>query len=104
MFKLNDEIRRILYAPDKMSTLCFLREVLRGTKKLMKVSDLTGIPKIPRIPEINARLLWEEIKEEAQITIYFPSVYLIGSRIPDRNYMFNVNSTDLCHASAKLLQ
>lgn len=76
--------------PDRMCTLSFLREVLSGSKKLMKVNNLSGIPKIPRIPEINTKLIWEEIKSEEQISIYFPSVYLFGIRIPDREYMFNV--------------
>ena len=73
-----------------MTTLQFLKEVLSGKKHLMKTTDLVGIPKIPRIPEINASLIWNEIKDEQQIVQYFPSAYVSSNRVPDREYMFNV--------------
>ena len=74
-----------------MSTLGFLKDVLSGKKKLMKSAALNGIPKIPKIPEINARLIWDEIKNEQQISEYFPSSYVHSNRVPDRDYMFNVD-------------
>ena len=57
--------------PEKMCTLNFLKDVLNG-KKLLKVSQIKGIPRLPRIPEINVCNIWNDIKHENNITIYFP--------------------------------
>lgn len=66
-----------------MCTLVFLKDVLSNKKSLMKNSQITGIPEIPRIPEINAETIWRDIKNELTITKYFPHTYIIGARIPE---------------------
>ena len=53
----------------------------------MKTSQITGIPEIPKIPEINAEVIWKNIKHESDITKYFPERYITGARIPDRTYL-----------------
>lgn len=72
-----------------MCTLKFMKDVLAKKKLLMKVAEITGIPEIPRIPEINAELIWSDIKKEPQITAFFPDVYVTSIRVPDRTYMFS---------------
>ena len=47
-----------------MCTLTFLKEVLNGNKSLLKMSKINGIPPVPRIPEINAEAIWNNIKQE----------------------------------------
>lgn len=73
-----------------MCTLLFLKDVLKGSKTLLKTSDVTGIPKIPRIPEINSADIWKDIKGDPEIAKYFPDSFVHSNRVPDRNFMFTV--------------
>lgn len=75
-----------------------------GKKELMKIDKVMGIPKIPRIPEIKAEEIWQELKKETQITKYFPQVYVESNRIPNRDYMFSVNLKDICSSRSRYLQ
>ena len=54
-----------------MCTLTFLREVLKGQKKLLMISATTAIPDIPRIREINAAVIWADIKGDETIGFCF---------------------------------
>ena len=74
-----------------MCTLIFLKNVLSGEKKLLKVSDTAGIPDIPKMREFNAHVIWNDIKGDAQIRQYFPEIYLTSDRTPQREYMFKVS-------------
>jgi hypothetical protein len=78
-----------------MCTLVFLKQVMNGSKKLMKMSQVNGIPKIPRIQEISSEAIWYDIKYESIISQYFPDSYIQSSRTPDRTYMFSVSLQDL---------
>lgn len=82
--------------PDAMCTLTFLKSVLNGKKKLMKITQIVGIPDIPRIKEINSSIIWNDIKNDAVIGNYFPDILLATDRTPDRTYMFSVLLTDFC--------
>ena len=84
--------------PERMCTMHFLKQVLSGNKKLLKANQVKGIPRIPRIPEINARNIWLELKAEPQIAIHFPDTYITQNRVPDRSYMFNVDSLGFRHS------
>lgn len=79
-----------------MCTMVFLKAVLSGHKRLMKVEQIHGIPKIPRIPEVNCQEIWRDIKNEAQIIVYFPDSYVNSDRTPDREYMSTVILPDIC--------
>ena len=79
-----------------MCTLTFMREVLRGEKKLLLASATTGIPDIPRIREINAAVIWADIKGDDIIRIYFPEIFVTTNRTPNRDYMFKVFSKGFC--------
>jgi hypothetical protein len=74
-----------------MCTLAFLKDVLKGSKKLLKNNAVAGIPKIPKIPEVNAQLIWNDIKNDQLVAVYFPDAYIHGNRTPDRNFMFTVS-------------
>ena len=56
----------------------------------MMASDRVGIPDIPRIKEINASVIWEDIKNEEAIMDYFPEIFVSTNRVPNRDYMFRV--------------
>ena len=72
-----------------MCSLKFLKDVLAKRKSLMKVSEITGIPEIPRIPDINAEMIWKDIKKKAQIIAYFPDSYVNSVRVPDRTHFLS---------------
>ena len=74
-----------------MCTLVFLKDVLSKRKELMKMNQITGIPQIPRIPEINCQLIWNEVKYISEISKFFPDIYINSIRIPDRTYLFTVD-------------
>ena len=65
-----------------MCTLIFLKDVLAKRKSLMKVADITGIPEIPRVPQIKTELIWEDIKRELNISKFFPDSYVNSRRVP----------------------
>ena len=56
-----------------MCKLTFLKDVLAKRKILLKVSEITGIPQVPRVNEINSATIWEDIKTEEKIKQYFLS-------------------------------
>ena len=58
------------------------------------MSKINGIPPVPRIPEINAEAIWNDIKQEQNITKYFPEIYVTSVRVPDRTYLFTVLLSD----------
>ncbi len=75
-----------------MCTLTFLKDVLAGKKNLLKISNIVGIPDLPKIREINAAVIWADIKRDRTIRGYFPDAYITSERTPNREYMFNVDS------------
>ena len=87
-----------------MCTLTFRKDVLSGRKSLLKVTQIAGVPDVPRIPQINAETIWNDIKHENTIIQYFPEIYVNSARIPDRTYMFVVGLEGICRSSAKYLQ
>ena len=72
--------------PKKMASMLFLRAVINGRKRLLKVRSAVAIPKIPKYGEIDVRKLWNEIKSDAVFSEYFPDTYLQGNYVPDRTY------------------
>jgi len=89
--------------PDEMCTLTFMRDVLKGEKKLLMASATTGIPDIPRIREINAAVIWADIKGDETIKQYFPDIFTDSERTPNRDYMFKVESIGFCKSSSRYL-
>ncbi len=104
MFKLSGLLKRLLPAAGQNVNPNFFNDVLSDKKRPMKKADLTGIPKIPRIPEINTSLIWSDIKNEEPIIQYFPSFYVLNNRIPDREFMFNVSLSDFSRTLATILR
>lgn len=73
-----------------MCTVVFLKEVLNGTKQLLKLSEITAIPKVPRLSEIDVKQFWSELKLDPVFSSYFPSVFMRENRVPDRSFFFTV--------------
>ena len=86
-----------------MCTLTFMKAVISGNKKLMKMSQVVAIPDIPQIKEINTSVIWEDIETDSVISEYFPDIFIETARTPDRTYMFNVFSKDIRGIATKTL-
>ena len=67
------------------------------------MSQIVGIPDIPRIREINCSIIWEDIKEDPVINAYFPDIFVQTIRVPNREYMFNVSLKGFRSAFAEYL-
>ena len=73
-----------------MVTYHFLKQFLRGEKKLLKYDELRGTDKIPRFPELSVQSIWNEVKDKPDINVYFPDNCVSKCKLPDRTYMFRV--------------
>lgn len=74
-----------------MLSVDYLRAILAGTKKLLKMSEVKSQEYIPHYPEINVKKLWEELKSLTSLNIYFPDICVSGSAVPDRTYFLTVD-------------
>ena len=81
----------LLTPSQKMKSLKFLRDVLHGSKKLLKKINIKGTTKIPRLTKINMASLWTEVKNFPENTIYFPDASVLKHQVPDRNFLLNVS-------------
>ena len=70
--------------------MVFLKGVLSGEKKLLKIQEAKAIPKIPKYGEIDVHKLWNEIKVDESVSVYFLDAYLQEKYVPDRTYFFTV--------------
>ena len=69
----------------------FLKEVLSGTKRLLKLKDLKPVH-VPQFDELSDQKLWKEMKDDEAFLSYFPSK-LPKQRLPCRSYFFNILNT-----------
>ena len=74
------------------TTLSFLKQFLKGKKKLLRNKEINMIPKIPRIKEIEVRTIWEDIRNEESVAEYFPDSMVLGKRLHFCSYLFTVGS------------
>lgn len=73
-----------------MFTLTILKDVLKGSKKLLKLSESAMIPHIPKLPEMDIKLLWKDIRQDDKMAQYFPEIYVKRKSTPNRNFFFIV--------------
>ena len=74
-----------------MFTRHFAKEVLRGDKKLLKLSEVKFI-QVVRYDELSVKHLYKDLWALSNMAQYFPNKYPKG-RCCDRDYMFNVANT-----------
>ena len=75
----------------EMFTKDFAKEVFRGEKKLLKLSDVRMV-QVTKYDEPSVKRLYDEFVSLAGMSTYFPSSYPKGRQC-DRDYMFNVANT-----------
>lgn len=79
------------FLPSKrLLSLDFLRDVLSGAKKLLKLAEIEGLVELPRFREINITKLWNELKGDKKISAYVPNSCLDKKTIPNRDYFLTV--------------
>lgn len=52
---------------------------------------MVTMPKIPKIPEIDVKSIWFEIRTDSEFSSYFPDYYITSKSAPDRTYFFTVS-------------
>ena len=75
-----------------MITMDFLRGVLNGEKLFLKMSEVKIIDHIPRYPEIDTKLIWEQVKKHKTVQKYFADSFVNLKRVPNRTFLFTVFS------------
>ena len=74
-----------------MFTKDWIKQILKGEKKLMKMAELRGI-NVTKYDELSVKRLYDELLELEFMAPYFPDKYPKG-RVCDRDYMFNITNT-----------
>ena len=82
---------RLYVPPDSCTNKDFLREVLAGRKKLLKLSEVKWI-NTPKYDEISVVNLYPKFKADPEINVYLPTKLPAG-KLVDRTYFFNVLNT-----------
>lgn len=72
--------------PPQFCTWKFLRQVLSGTKELLKIDEIDCIYKPPRLQEIPVARLFNQIRNNPQLMRFFPET----NRPMDKAYFFTV--------------
>lgn len=67
----------------------FLKQILNGKKRLLKLKDVKQCNFLPRFYEIDTKLIWNEVKVRQDIKSLFPESFVTMKRIPYRTYLFS---------------
>ena len=77
--------------PYSMMTAPFLKQILKGEKKLLKAKDVVNCNP-PKYDEISVFNLYDKCLKMPKMAQYFPDKYAKG-RICDRKYFFAILAT-----------
>lgn len=80
-------LNRFILPPLREINFCFIREVLREEKHLLKVDRLPNTYLPPRLREYSVSQLWNTVRDNPLISRYFPEY---GDRTPSKSYFFKV--------------
>ena len=50
----------------------FIKEMLRGDKKVFKITEVNYI-KVPKLPEISVKLVLNMLQKDRELAMYYPS-------------------------------
>jgi hypothetical protein len=82
--------------PDEV-TMDYVRDLLAGRKKLIRLVDLQSI-KVPRIREFDCETIYKEALANAEIRIFLPEPTPDGKRTVSRDFIFNGKCQALAHS------
>lgn len=80
-----------LLPPIQFLTWSFIRQILKGEKKLIRISEISAIYVPPKVSELTVANLMAQIRHEPRIMTYLPD----GNRPIDRKFFFAVMATIL---------
>ena len=72
---------------DRYITWEYIRDVLCGKKKLLKISEVKSDYVMPRMKEYNVEQMWDEIQKDEELLNYFPYCH---SKLPEKTFLFKV--------------
>ena len=89
----NTNISTVQYRvpPFKQCHRNFLRDVLNGSKRLIKKKDIEYIS-VPGWDELAVKNLWPELKDDSEFNIYFQDEFA-NDKSPNREYFFDILNT-----------
>ena len=70
--------------------MIFLKKVLSGKKKLLKLDETTIIPDVPKLQELKVQAIWPQIKNSDDIKVYFPDYFILKENLHPRKFMWTV--------------
>lgn len=76
--------------PKELLTMDFLRGVIQGTKRFLKLSEITIMDNVRRYPEICLPEIWKAVKSNDKLMTYFPDSILAANKPPNRTFLFTV--------------
>ena len=82
---------QLLVPPKAQANRDFLRAVLKGDKKLLKLSECKFI-NVPKYDELGVNNIWPKFKRDEQFMKHFQDEYA-KNRLPDRTYFYTVLNT-----------
>ena len=71
-------------------TLPFMRDVLAGRKKLIRLRDLAMV-NVPRLKDFNTEFLFRHAMEDGMARDYLPDPTRNGERTVSRKFLYNVS-------------
>lgn len=81
------------YLPeDSYITWSYIRSILNGDKKLLKVSQLKTMTTPPKFDGVRLSQMWAELKDHPEVAPYFPPCL---GRTPTKEYFFAVPPTSV---------
>ena len=69
----------------------YIRQILNGSKKLMKIQQLRLVDPPPRIRELTVRAIWPQVCNDQNLLSYLPD--LRPGQLPERRYFFQLLSS-----------
>ena len=72
-------------------TLPFLRDVLAGRKKLIKLRDLCMV-NVPRLKDFKIDVLFDHAMRDPEARMYLPDPSKFGEKTVSRKFLYNVST------------
>ena len=75
----------------KRTSMRFIRDILRGQKRLLKCSEVHPI-NVPYFPELAVDRVFNEVKADPELLSFY-NIYEDRPEVPERTYFYSVLGT-----------
>ena len=76
MLEFKGLFNKLLPSTQKNRNITFLKQILAGKKRLLKISNSTYFPYVPKVKELKMETIWNSVKNSDDIVVYFPDVFV----------------------------